>query len=231
MTNVTPAVAVTSDVNPSIWGQGVTFTATVTPLSATGTVTFKDSLTTLAVVAVSGGTAQLVKSNLHTGNLTQITASYSGDGCFKTATSPPYSQLVYRAASTTGLTSDINPSTFGQTVKLTASVTPIGATGRVTFYDAGNPIGTGAVSGSTGLATLTTNNLVPGTHALTASYPGDSHYGSSASSTYNQVVNPIPSSTVLSVPSAFGTPCMSLLFHFCSNSESMPLPWYFVNEA
>src|SRR5207249_3183458 len=91
-----PAVAVTSDINPSTWNQAVTFTATLSAGTATGTVTFKDSLTTLAVVAVSGGTAQLVKSNLYTGNHTQITASYSGDGCFKTATSPPYSQLVYR---------------------------------------------------------------------------------------------------------------------------------------
>ncbi len=184
-----PTVSVTSDVNPSPWGQAVTFTATVTPSAATGTITFKDSLTTLATVALSGGTAQIVKSNLFAGNHTQITASYSGDACYAPKTSAPYSQRVSRAASSVSLASNVNPSVFTQTVTLTATVTPAGGTGRVTIYDAGSPIGTAAVNSSTGLATLNVGNFVPGTHSLTTTYPGDAHLEPDTSATYDQVVD------------------------------------------
>src|SRR5205823_10706336 len=103
-----PSVVVTSDVNPSTWGQAVTFTATVTP-GATGSVTFKDSLTTIGSVPLSGNTAQLVKSNLAPGNHTAITAVYSGDACYLVKASAGYAQLVARATTTLALASDINP--------------------------------------------------------------------------------------------------------------------------
>src|SRR5262249_13998849 len=70
------SVVVTPSGSPSIWAQPVTFTATVTPSTATGTVTFKDSVTVLGTVALSGGSAQIVKSNLFPGNHTAITATY-----------------------------------------------------------------------------------------------------------------------------------------------------------
>ena len=196
ITRANATVAVTSDVNPSVWPNGVTFTATL-PATATGTVTFKDSLTTLGVAPVVGGTASVTKGSLFTGNHTQIVATYSGDGCFKNATSPPYAQLVYRAGSSVVLTSDINPAAFGQTVKFTATVTPVGATGRVTILEGGNPIGTAAVNALTGLATLNVGNLLPGTHTMTVTYPGDTHYQPSGSGGYNEVVNKTPSSVVL----------------------------------
>src|SRR5258706_6334483 len=112
-----PTVAVTSDVNLSVWTQAVTFTATLSTNLATGSVTFKDSLTTLGTVQVIGGVAQLVKSNLQPGNHTQITANYSGDGCYKTTTSG-YGQLVYRQGTAPALTGDVNPATFGRNGKL-----------------------------------------------------------------------------------------------------------------
>ncbi len=194
----TPGVTLASDVNPSIWAQTVTFTATVSPVTATGTITFRDSLTTLGTVPLSGGTAQVVKSNLYAGNHTSIIAIYSGDACYATKNSAAYSQLVYRAPSTTNLTSDINPSFFSQNVKLTAAVT-VGATGRVSFFDGGGLIGTAAVNGS-GIATLNVDNLLPGSHTLSATYPGDSHYSGSASGPYTQVVGKLQSVTVLSAP-------------------------------
>jgi hypothetical protein len=45
--------ALISSQNPSALGQSVTFTATVTGASPTGTVTFKDGGTTLATVALN----------------------------------------------------------------------------------------------------------------------------------------------------------------------------------
>ena len=190
-------VAVTSSPNPSMWNQPVTFTITVVPATATGTVTLKDSLTTLAVLPLSGGTANFIKSDLYTGKHTAITATYNGDACYATKTSANYAQLVYRAASSVSVGTDINPSVCGQTIKITATVTPVGATGQARFFDNGNLIGTANFSGSTGLAVLSSNNLLPGKHDLTVDYVGDSHYTGSSSNSYSQVVNPATSAVTL----------------------------------
>ena len=207
----TPATALTSNVNPSLWNQPVTFTATVTPATATGTVTFKDSTTVLGTVALSGGTAQFVKSNLYTGNHTRITATYNGDACFNTKASANYAQLVYRAGTTTSLSTDINPSNYGQSVVLTATVSPVGVTNKVFFYDNGNLMGAVNVNSATGLATLSTTNLLPGKHDLTAAYQGDTHYsGSSTVGTYSQVVVVVPDpSSVALTASPSPTTCQT----------------------
>jgi len=194
--NVT--LALTSSPNPSYWNQPVTFTATVTPSTATGTITFKDSTTTFATVALSGGQAQTVKSNLTPGLHTQITATYSGDACYNAKTAV-IQQQVNRAPTTVSVTSDINPSTCGQTVKLIAQVSPVGATNRVFFYDGGNLIGSGAVNALTGVATLNVGNFQVGKHDITVTYQGDNKYEPSASaSVYSQVVNAISTSVSLS---------------------------------
>src|SRR5260370_38618777 len=52
-----PVVAVTSSNNPSVFGEPVTLTATLTPTNATGTVQFLDGVTNLgSTVTVSSGT-------------------------------------------------------------------------------------------------------------------------------------------------------------------------------
>jgi hypothetical protein len=65
-------------------GRTVTFTATVTPNTATGTVTFYDGCTKLGTVSLSGGTATFSKSNL-SGH--SIKAVYNGDANFAGSTS------------------------------------------------------------------------------------------------------------------------------------------------
>ena len=62
-----------------------------------------------------------------------------------------------KAATTTRVTSSANPSAYGQSVTLTATVTVSGRvpTGAVTFLDGGTSIGTGNLNAS-GQATLTT---------------------------------------------------------------------------
>jgi streptogramin lyase len=66
-----------SSSNPSVFGQSVTFTATVTA-GATGTVTFKEGPTTLGTDTLSGGTAIFQTTTLALGGHT-ITAVYGGD--------------------------------------------------------------------------------------------------------------------------------------------------------
>ena len=65
--------------NPSIFGASVTFTATVAPSSATGTVQFyADGATLGSAVALSGGTASVSTAAPSVGTHV-ITATYSGD--------------------------------------------------------------------------------------------------------------------------------------------------------
>jgi hypothetical protein len=89
------------------------------------------------------------------------------------------------------LTSTANPSLTNASVTLTdtVSATPAGTgpTGTVTFKDNGATLGSGTLSGS-GVATLTTTALAPGTHPLTAVYGGDGNYIASTSNTVNQSV-------------------------------------------
>jgi hypothetical protein len=91
-----------------------------------------------------------------------------------------------------------NPSTSGQSVTLTSTVTNAGnpfscwffsgnPTGTVTFSDGGTTIGSSALNGS-GTATFTTSTLPVGSDVITASYSGDSRYLSATSSSVTQVV-------------------------------------------
>jgi hypothetical protein len=208
----TASVVVTSDVNPSVYLQTVTFTANVFPPVATGTVTFKDTLSTTPVqlcinVPLVGGQAQCVKSNLFAGTHF-IIARYNGDGVFAATTSAPDTQVVNRAPTTVTLTTNPNPSFFGQNVAMTATLTPSVANGQVKFFSDGSEIGTRNVSG--GQATLNFSTLLPGTtHALTASYLGQTNFEPSTSNTVSQSVSKIPSSVSLSFsqnPTTCGLP-------------------------
>ena len=128
------STALSSSANPSTYASSVTFTATVTPSSATGTVTFKDGTTTLGTGTLSSGKATFSTSTLKAGSHS-ITAAYGGDTNYNTSTSSPLTQTVNKASSTTALSSSANPSTYGSSVKFTATVTPSACTGTVTFLD------------------------------------------------------------------------------------------------
>ena len=185
--------------NSSNVGQAVTFTATVKPASGTapliGTVTFTDGSVTLGTVALSGGKATLTTSALTFGTH-NITASYSGDGTYEPS-SDSLTQTVKRLHSSTSLRSSPNPSTVGQAVTFTATVTPSGSlppTGSVTFTDGSITLGTVALSG--GRASLTVSTLLPGHHNVTATYSGDATY-SPSSDDVDQRVHHIGTSTRL----------------------------------
>jgi Bacterial Ig-like domain (group 3)/Beta-propeller repeat len=76
-----------SSLNPSDFGQSVTFTATIAPEfggTVTGSVTFMDGTTTLKTVSFSGGTAKYTTTKLASGSH-NITASYNGGSDFATS--------------------------------------------------------------------------------------------------------------------------------------------------
>jgi hypothetical protein len=97
------------------------------------------------------------------------------------------------APTTTALVSSLNPSNYGQTVTLTATVTPqyefgkTTPTGTVNFFDGVKNLGSSSLN-SAEIATLSTSTLTPGTHSITATYNGDTNFGSSTSPALSQVV-------------------------------------------
>ena len=96
------------------------------------------------------------------------------------------------AATTTTVTSSLNPFASGASVTFAATVTTIGPnapTSTVAFFDGSTLLGTGTLNGS-GHATLTTSNLTaPGPHSITAFYNGDATNGTSTSSALTVTVN------------------------------------------
>ena len=103
---------VTSSQNPSRTGFAVTFTATVAPALATGTVQFMDGAGALgAAAAITAGVATLLTTAL-TQATHSITGVYSGDGSYSTSTSSAVSQVVTTVANPTAINTDqstVNP--------------------------------------------------------------------------------------------------------------------------
>ena len=208
------SVGVTSSQNPSVFGQQVTFTATISVTAPgagtpTGTFSFLDGgnpISGCTSLAIAAGQAQCQTSALSVGNHT-ITAAYGGDGNFNTSngslTGNP--QVVNKANTSVGLTSNTNPSVFGQPVTFTAtvSVTAPGAgspSGSINFLDGGNPItGCQNVALQTGQAQCQPGSLSVGNHTITAAYSGDGSFNTSNGSlTGNpQVVNKANTSLAL----------------------------------
>lgn len=194
--------AVSSSVNPTVFGQAVKFTATVSALapgagSATGSVTFMDGASSLGTVALSGGAANLTTATLIVATH-NVSAVYSGDSNFTTSTSPGFAQTVNKDNTLMGLNSP-SPSVFGQPVMFTATMSAIAPgsgipTGTVTFTDEGAVLGAPALSGSA--ASLTTAGLAVGSHSITATYNGDAEFNG-ASNALSQVVSKAATSTSL----------------------------------
>ena len=209
VTSQTTTVSLSASVNPSVFDQTVGFTATITPQfggQATGTVTFMDGITTLGNAGVSGNAATLNTSALAVGNHT-ITASYSGDSNFTGSTSPGFSQLVNQATVTTTLTVAPNPSTVGQSVQLTATISgQFGGTpsGTVKFLAGTSLLGKVAISN--GQAALNFAFTGSGVRSLTANYSGDANFLTGTSPPWQQTIQKVATSTVLTSsqnPSSF----------------------------
>jgi len=186
----TTSTQVTSGQNPSTYGASVSFSASVSSSAgtATGSVTFKRGAVVLWKGTLTNGSATYTTTptQLPAGSAS-ITAVYGGDSSHAASTSPVLLQLVNKASSNTTLSSQPNPSTAGQSVTLTATVTatPGVPTGTVTFR-AGNTV-LGTASLTNGVATLNYTFNTSGTYQLKASYAGNSNYLSSSGTAVQSV--------------------------------------------
>lgn len=183
----TPTVSLAASADSVLLQNAVTLTATVSPTGGapTGTVTFLDGTTALGTGSLINGVASMTTSTLTAGQHS-ITAVYSGDANFTTATTSALSESVLDfnltlSTSNGGSTSQtiasggtatysmtvnpLNGTTFPAAVSFSASGLPVGAT--ATF----SPQTIAAGSGSTPV-TLTVQ-----LSSATASVKPENHSG------------------------------------------------------
>ena len=185
----------TTSASPSLVNQTVTFSATVIstdgPIPNGETVTFYDGATPVGTGMTTAGVATFATSTL-SAKRHGIRAAYAGDATFKTS-SGRVVQSVEPYPTTTTLSTNPNPSNFGEAVQLTAVVSNTSASNipahSVRFMNGTIPLGV-VVLDPTGTAILNTTKLSVGPNSLTAQYLGDAENCTSASSTLTQTVNP-----------------------------------------
>ncbi|HWE67196.1 MAG TPA: Ig-like domain-containing protein [Acidimicrobiales bacterium] len=208
------STALSSAVNPSRFGQGTSFTATVSSIpmgstdggTPTGTVQFSVDGTNLgAPVALdANGTAvSPAVSNLAPGGHT-IIAAYGGvtstGGSFSLS-GADLSQSVQQSATSVVVASSANPATYGQALTFSATlhaVSPGVGTpgGQIQFLlngaDLGAPVTVSGGAASVGDSSI----LVPGTYTVSVIATGDADFAGVAGST-TFVVAPIGVTTTL----------------------------------
>jgi hypothetical protein len=215
-TSATPAatsISVTS-VSPASEAYGQNSTVTITALlSWTGS----GAAPTAADVAIAGngpgsyGTTScsapsgttITCMNTYTPGSSDVpgsyteSASFTGDSNYSASSSTQSNNFtISQATSTTSVVANPNPSNYGQSVTLTATIS--GQYGQVKTHKNAKSLsgsvtwssntGCGTTSVNSGVATCSTSSLGVGTDSVTATYSGDSNHGASSGST-NQVVN------------------------------------------
>ncbi len=191
--------SVSSSMSPSVFGQGITFTASASSSGspASGSIQFRADgapLGTPQTVDASGH-ASMDTSTLAVGNH-PVTASFTSDNpsVLNSSDSLAGGQLVNPADTTTAVSSVPNPSEFGGGVNVTATTTvnAPGAgtpTGTVQFRDNGIDVGLPQNVGSGGRAAITTAGFSVGSHVVSAVYTSGSSNFNSSSGSATQIVS------------------------------------------
>ncbi len=186
--------ALTSLLNPSNFGQTVTFTATVAApqsmTTPTGTVTFMDGATVLGSATLSADdVAQFSTSALAAGSH-PISATFDGSTNDAKSTSNVVVQVVSLDGASLSLTSSANPAQVGKTVTFSATASGIlvgATTDTVTFYDGNNAIESAALN-STGVASISNGSLSLGTHIITAVLSATATHTAATSGPVSEVI-------------------------------------------
>jgi large repetitive protein len=198
----TTTVVTSNRVPTANLGQNITFTATVRLVTGTviptGALQFNiDGVDVGAALTLNAqGRATFSTATLSAGSH-NVMATYIGSTIFGGSGSATFVQVVNQAASTTVVTSSVNPSVSGQTVTFTARVSPLAATGTVQFRLDGVDVGGAVVLDATGRAQLVTSLLTVGSHTVSAVYAGNVNYRTSTSANLTQTVNKSNSRTVV----------------------------------
>lgn len=205
---------VQSSVNPLPLGVAFNLTATL------NTTTTSNSPVHMGYYTLDGGSPQTMTTTSGTydsSNAVDVTASLAAFNAVGSHTLCVYGVDVYiqtgdpvcitldvtTADTTTTVTSSDNPSLAGHSVTFTITVAGTAGTptGSVTLKDGATTLAGPLTLDGSGQATFTTSALAVGTHLITAEYPGESSgspiYAASNSSTLNQVVNLVSTTTAV----------------------------------
>jgi hypothetical protein len=175
------SVSVTSSANPAVFGQTVTFTATVMgniPGGATPTGTvqfFVDGAPFGDPVSLSGGSAAM-QDALDVGGHT-VTAAYSGDRNFSACTSTGFSQTVNPNVTIVAIPDQSNQE--GDAVSLTVDGTE-DPTGSLSYTASGLPAGLSIDAGGTISGTIAAGAAAASPYSVTVT-AGDGTFSASQS--------------------------------------------------
>jgi len=178
---------ITSNANPSTYGQQIHLVAKVSPDSGpaptTGSVSWYDN-------GVLQGSARLTsigtsswEPSTWAGGVHNVTAVFPASATLAGSTSPVFKQTVNAASTRTTVSASPSPVTHGQSVKLTATVVPTSGTiaGTVTFKSGSTVLGTGNLDARTKQTSLTTSFAKAGSYSITASFAGSQNFVASSS--------------------------------------------------
>jgi hypothetical protein len=178
--NYNAATQVTESVTAQKANQTITF-------GALSNKTFGDPDFTVSASANSGlpvsfsASGQCTVTGTGTVHLTApgsctITAKQDGNTNFNAAADVPKTFSIANAVTTTAVISSLNPSTLGQNVTFTATVSSAVAgtpTGTVQFKDGAANLGSPQTLNVSAQASISTTGLTAGSHVITAVYSGD----------------------------------------------------------
>jgi hypothetical protein len=212
-------------------GSSLLATATVSisgssAATPSGTVTFTMDGASQGTATLSGGTTATLSITVPASGSHTLQASYSGDSNFQAATSPAVTITVAKTSTTTVVSPSTTSPAAGAPVTLTAAITPSAAgaaqpTGSVTFTVDGVSAGVeSVVAGSPSTASVTLSALTSGSHAVAATYSGDTNYASSVSAAVTVTVGKSPTTTVITPASLTPTAGGSLVVSAAITSTS-----------
>ena len=200
---VATTTTLTSSANPSSYGAGVTFRATVASDgdSPAGTVQFSvDGQDLGSPVTVEDGVAiSPAAAHLEPGDHTVI-ASFSAASGFADS-GDLLTQTVRIAQADVELSSSKPTSGVGEDVRFTVGVTSAAGdapSGAVQFSVDGHPLGSGVQLVNGSATSIAVGDLAPGDHTVTVLYSGDARYAS-AGATLTQHVVQVSTTTGLTV--------------------------------
>jgi streptogramin lyase len=194
---------------PTIKSMGGTFVYNGMPEPATGTVTgvFGENLGTPTFAYTDSNNVTSPNPPVSAGTYT-VVASYGGSSNYRLATDSSAMIVITKATTSTTVTTTPNPSSFGQLVTFTATVSPQISgtpTGTVALVDGSNTVTSRTLSA--GSATFAVSSLTIGTRSISISYSGDANFIASTSAAITQTVGKAsPTVTVASSvnPSVYG---------------------------
>ncbi len=204
-----------SSANPSVFGQPVTYTATVKAQGAdtpTGSIVFLVDGTQVCDTTLAGGSASCEPAAALAPGSHEVRAEYAGSVDFDPSHGT-LTETVAKAQTATAVSADVETPRFGQPVTFSAAVSTLAPgtgvpTGVVQFFLGDQPLGA-PVTISGGVATTPPIATLPvGVDAVSAQYLGDANHAGSEETLFEEVAQATTTTTLTSSanPTRFGVP-------------------------